>query len=213
MADYNSAYTGQEIDAGIAKANAAVPGSRMVNGKALSADVTLSAADVGARADNWTPDAAEVGADPAGTAETKANAVQTNLTSHTNNKSNPHGVTAAQVGAVPTSRTVNGKALSANISLTKADVGLGNVDNTSDTNKPISTATQTALNGKANTSHTHAAGDITSGTLAVARGGTGQTTLTPAVTTKGVRQIYAGTADMTAGTTALTTGCVYLVYE
>ena len=97
MADYNSAYTGQEIDAGIAKANAAVPGSRMVNGKALSADVTLSAADVGARADNWTPDAAEVGADPAGTAETKANAVQTNLTSHTNNKSNPHGVTAAQV--------------------------------------------------------------------------------------------------------------------
>lgn len=213
MADYNSAYTGQEIDAGIAKANAAVPGSRMVNGKALSADVTLSAADVGARADNWTPDAAEVGADPAGTAETKANAVQTNLTSHTNNKSNPHGVTAAQVGAVPTSRTVNGKALSANISLTKADVGLGNVDNTSDANKPISTATQTALNGKANTSHTHAAGDITSGTLAVARGGTGQTTLTPAVTTKGVRQIYAGTSDMTAGTTALTTGCVYLVYE
>ena len=213
MADYNSAYTGQEIDAGIAKANAAVPGSRMVNGKALSADVTLSAADVGARADNWTPDAAEVGADPAGTAETKANAVQTNLTSHTNNKSNPHGVTAAQLGAVPTSRTVNGKALSANISLTKADVGLGNVDNTSDANKPISTATQTALNGKANTSHTHAAGDITSGTLAVARGGTGQTTLTPAVTTKGVRQIYAGTADMTAGTTALTTGCIYLVYE
>ena len=213
MADYNSAYTGQEIDAGIAKANAAVPGSRMVNGKALSADVTLSAADVGARADNWTPDAAEVGADPAGTAETKANAVQTNLTSHTNNKSNPHGVTAAQVGSVPTSRTLNGKALSANISLTKADVGLGNVDNTSDANKPISTATQTALNGKANTSHTHAAGDITSGTLAVARGGTGQTTLTPAVTTKGVRQIYAGTADMTAGTTALTTGCIYLVYE
>lgn len=30
----------------------------------------------------------------------------------------------------------------------KADVGLGNVDNTSDVNKPISTATQTALNTK-----------------------------------------------------------------
>lgn len=30
----------------------------------------------------------------------------------------------------------------------KADVGLGNVDNTSDANKPVSTATQTALNGK-----------------------------------------------------------------
>ena len=32
--------------------------------------------------------------------------------------------------------------------LTKNDVGLGNVDNTSDANKPISSATQTALNGK-----------------------------------------------------------------
>lgn len=31
---------------------------------------------------------------------------------------------------------------------TKAEVGLGNVDNTSDLNKPISTATQTALDGK-----------------------------------------------------------------
>jgi hypothetical protein len=35
--------------------------------------------------------------------------------------------------------------------VTKSQVGLGNVDNTSDANKPISTATQTALNGKENT--------------------------------------------------------------
>jgi len=35
-----------------------------------------------------------------------------------------------------------------NIDLTKSDVGLSNVDNTSDLNKPISTLTQTALNGK-----------------------------------------------------------------
>jgi hypothetical protein len=34
---------------------------------------------------------------------------------------------------------------------TKAEVGLGNVDNTSDLNKPISTATQTALNAKQDT--------------------------------------------------------------
>jgi len=33
-------------------------------------------------------------------------------------------------------------------SMTKADISLGNVDNTSDLSKPISTATQTALNGK-----------------------------------------------------------------
>jgi hypothetical protein len=36
--------------------------------------------------------------------------------------------------------------------VTKAHVGLGNVDNTSDANKPVSTATQTALDLKANTS-------------------------------------------------------------
>lgn len=34
---------------------------------------------------------------------------------------------------------------------TKTDVGLGNVDNTSDTNKPVSTATQTALDSKLST--------------------------------------------------------------
>lgn len=37
-----------------------------------------------------------------------------------------------------------------NIAVTKSTVGLGNVDNTSDANKPISTATQTALDGKMN---------------------------------------------------------------
>src|SRR5699024_8273297 len=61
----------------------------------------------------------EMDYDPSGSAA----AVQTALTSHTSNKANPHGVTAAQVGAVPTSRTVNGKALSANSSLTAANVG------------------------------------------------------------------------------------------
>jgi hypothetical protein len=49
---------------------------------------------------------------------------------------------------VPTSRTVAGKALTGNITLAKGDVGLGNVDNTSDANKPVSTAQQTALNAK-----------------------------------------------------------------
>ncbi len=36
------------------------------------------------------------------------------------------------------------------VTLDKSDVGLGNVDNTSDANKPISTATQTALDAKQN---------------------------------------------------------------
>lgn len=53
---------------------------------------------------------------------------------------------------VPPTRTVAGKALSADISLVKADVGLGNVDNTSDANKPISTAQQTAFGLKLDSS-------------------------------------------------------------
>lgn len=37
-----------------------------------------------------------------------------------------------------------------NVELSKSNVGLGDVDNTSDASKPVSTATQTALNAKAN---------------------------------------------------------------
>jgi len=51
--------------------------------------------------------------------------------------------------AVPQTRTVAGKALTANITLVKADVGLSNVDNTSDANKPVSTAQAAALADKA----------------------------------------------------------------
>ena len=49
---------------------------------------------------------------------------------------------------VPQTLTINNIGLSNNIILTKNDIGLGNVDNTSDVNKPISTATQNALNNK-----------------------------------------------------------------
>lgn len=37
-----------------------------------------------------------------------------------------------------------------NVNITKGNIGLGNVDNTADTNKPISTAQQAALNSKQN---------------------------------------------------------------
>lgn len=52
-------------------------------------------------------------------------------------------------GKVGTGTTINGKPLSGNITLAKSDVGLGNVDNTSDANKPVSTAQQVALDTKA----------------------------------------------------------------
>lgn len=51
-------------------------------------------------------------------------------------------------GKVPVTRKVNNHALTGDINITKSDVGLGNCNNTSDANKPISTATQTALDGK-----------------------------------------------------------------
>lgn len=54
--------------------------------------------------------------------------------------------------------------------LDKSDIGLGNADNTSDLGKPISTAVQSALDGKANTSHTHPASQVT-GLAAVATSG------------------------------------------
>jgi len=49
-------------------------------------------------------------------------------------------------------KTIEGNSLegNGNIDLDKSDVGLGNVDNTSDADKPISNATQTALDGKKN---------------------------------------------------------------
>lgn len=53
-------------------------------------------------------------------ATNKENSIEQNLNSHISNQQNPHNVT-------------------------KAQVGLGNVDNTSDMDKPISTATQSAL--------------------------------------------------------------------
>ena len=111
-------------------------------------------------------------------------AVQTNLETHINNKSNPHEVTKDQVGlsevdntsdankpiSTATQNALNskfnasdGNAVQTNLEthinnksnpheVTKDQVGLSEVDNTSDANKPISTATQNALNSKFNAS-------------------------------------------------------------
>lgn len=56
---------------------------------------------------------------------------------------------AVALSAVPSSRKIAGIPLSSDVSLVKADVGLGNVDNTADSAKPVSAATATALAGKA----------------------------------------------------------------
>lgn len=63
--------------------------------------------------------------------------VDTTINNHIVNTSNPHGVT-------------------------KEQIGLANVDNTSDAEKPISGATQEALDGKADVGHTHEVGEVNS---------------------------------------------------
>jgi len=66
--------------------------------------------------------------------------------SHTHTIANVTNLQTTLDGKVPTSRTINSKPLSDDITLTASDVGLGNVNNTSDANKPVSTAQQTAIN-------------------------------------------------------------------
>lgn len=87
----------------------AVPTTRTVNGKALSGNISLTASDVGAASSshgNHVP--------ATQTASSKV---------FLRNDNTWQTVTPANIGAVPTSRTVNGKALSGNISLTADNVG------------------------------------------------------------------------------------------
>ena len=58
----------------------------------------------------------------------------------------PQYTSAAEAAAAAPVQSVSGK--TGTVTLLKADVGLGNVDNTSDAAKPVSTAVQTALDGK-----------------------------------------------------------------
>lgn len=81
------------------------------------------------------------------------------------------------------------------VTLAKADVGLGNVDNTSDASKPVSTATQTALDGKSNTTHTHAVTGDATGTL-----GNGSTAITLANTSTARTNLGLGNVDNTSDT-------------
>lgn len=52
---------------------------------------------------------------------------------------------AIEEGFVPSERAVNGHPLTADVTLTRADVGLGQVDNTADMDKPVSTAQAAAI--------------------------------------------------------------------
>jgi hypothetical protein len=58
-------------------------------------------------------------------------------------------ISITQIKGLAPVQSVNGK--TGEVTLVKGDVGLGNVDNTADADKPVSTATQTALNSKIST--------------------------------------------------------------
>ena len=88
---------------------------------------------------------AEVDADPVGTA---ANAVS----AHDTDSRHFSGTDKDDLAAAK----LHTSAIGNPHSVTAADVGLGNVNNTADADKPISTATQTALNAKSDTTHDHA---------------------------------------------------------
>lgn len=203
---------------------------------------------------------------------------------------------------VPKTRRINGHPLDADVSLDKADLGLENVDNTADADKSVASAntassaakltaartialsggatgTATSFDGSANITIPVTGLDMskaTAGTLPVARGGTGATSLSsitvgkagsastlttartiaisggatgtatsfngsanisipvtkldmskasgtiPAAvkatnstdyTTSRIRNIRASTTDLTAGSSTLSNGEIYLVYE
>ncbi|WP_109397498.1 phage tail protein [Proteus faecis] len=90
-------------------ANGRVPSTRKVNNKPLSADITLTAGDVGAA----TPAQVNEAKAAASNAQTAASAAQTTANNANNNAN----------GRVPNTRKVNGKPLSADITLTAGDVG------------------------------------------------------------------------------------------
>jgi hypothetical protein len=76
-----------------------------------------------------------------------ASAIGTAVSNHTAVTTNVHGI--ADTAALATKTYADSAVTTAVGALTKSSVGLANVDNTSDANKPVSTATQTALDLKA----------------------------------------------------------------
>jgi hypothetical protein len=126
----------------------AVPTTRTINGNALSADVTLDAADV-ALTGYTKPNATGAVA-----ATDTVNAAIGKLEKALDGKQ-------AAGDYVPTTRTVNGHALSADVTVTKGDVGLSNVQNVDTTNAAnISSGTMdVARLPVGTTSGTVAAGD------------------------------------------------------
>lgn len=127
--------------------------SRDANGRAKVADgaaaqdiATVGQLNTGLNAKYTKPESGIPKTDLASSVQTSLEKADSALQSH---QSITTGSVNGTIAANGTNVAVKGlKALAYKDSLTKADVGLGNVDNTSDEAKPISTATQAALDKK-----------------------------------------------------------------
>ena len=90
-----------------------------------------------------------------GIADTSALATKTYadtaVSTHSSDTTAVHGITDTSLLVTTTgTQTLTNKTITTPAGLVKSDVGLGNVDNTADASKPVSTAQQTALDLKAN---------------------------------------------------------------
>lgn len=117
--------------------NAATKNTGTAAGTVATGDHTHTPASIGAAtaADLTAETSARATADTALQTDINTRALDADLDAHTANTSNPHSVT-------------------------KAQVGLGNVTNTSDADKPVSTAQQTALDLKTDKGTLTTKGDI-----------------------------------------------------
>jgi hypothetical protein len=71
------------------------------------------------------------------------------VSTHSSDTTSVHGIADTTLLVTTTgTQTLTNKTITTPAGLVKSDVGLGNVDNTTDANKPVSTATQTALDLK-----------------------------------------------------------------
>jgi len=126
----------------------------------------------------------------------KVNGITISGTPSANQVLTASGSTAASWSAPATAPVTSVSGKTGAVTLTKTDVGLANIDNTSDANKPVSSAVATALATKAASAHAHTVGDITA---------TGAASSTTFLRGDGSWQAVAGGATLDT-TTAATLG-------